>query len=97
VRNFYAFITLVQKKGVPDNISFDHDLADEHHKKKVFDYDKCVEKTGYHCAKWLIDYCLYNKMEIPAGIFIHSMNPAGIKNLKSLFDTYYKWHDRGLL
>lgn len=91
VRNYYAFITLIEKKGIPEIIAFDHDLADEHYKQQDFDYDKeDYEKTGYHCAKWLIDYCLDNKKELPKEIIIHSMNPYGSRNIKSLFDTYIK-------
>lgn len=91
VRNYYAFITLIEKKGVPEIIAFDHDLADEHYKQQDFDYDKeDYEKTGYHCAKWLIDYCIDNNKELPKEIIIHSMNPYGSRNIKSLFDTYFK-------
>ena len=91
VMNFYAFISLIQNKGLPEVISFDHDLADIHYKEQNFNYeDPNYEKTGYHCAKWLIDYCLDNNKEVPTRIIIHSMNPAGTQNIKSLFDTYFK-------
>jgi hypothetical protein len=91
VRNYYAFITLVQKKGVPEIVAFDHDLADIHYKVQNFDYnDPDYEKTGYHCAKWLLDYCLDNNEKPPKRIIIHSMNPYGSLNIKSLFDTYFK-------
>ena len=101
VRNYYAFITIIEKKGIPDIISFDHDLADIHYKVQDFDYDReDYEKTGYHCAKWLIDYCLDNLLrypnfekELPKKIIVHSMNPYGSKNIKSLFDTFYKVYD----
>ena len=97
VRNYYAFISLVQKKGVPEVVSFDHDLADIHYKKQEFDYDdENLEKTGYHCAKWLLYYCVDNNLKIPTRIIIHSMNPAGSLNIKSLFDTYIKIHGTGL-
>lgn len=89
VRNYYAFITLTQNMGIAAGYSFDHDLADEHYvQQKV--YDQYSEKTGYHCAEWLIYYCIDNKKELPAEILIHSMNPAGSLNIKSLFDSYYK-------
>lgn len=94
VRNYYAFISLIEKKGIPEVISFDHDLADEHYKQQEFDYSKeDSEKTGYHCAKWLIDYCMDNKLELPHEIIIHSMNPYGSMNIKSLFETYFKVHE----
>lgn len=91
VRNYYAFISLIEKKGIPEVIAFDHDLADVHYKRQVFNYnDEDVEKTGYHCAKWLIDYCIDNNLELPNEIIIHSMNPYGSENIKSLFETYLK-------
>lgn len=94
VRNYYAFISLIEKKGIPEVIAFDHDLADEHYKKQEFDYNKeDAEKTGYHCAKWLIDYCMDNELELPYEIIIHSMNPYGSENIKSLFNTYFKVYD----
>ena len=94
VRNYYAFITLIEKKGMPDVIAFDHDLADIHYKVQDFDYDReDYEKTGYHCAKWLIDYSMDNNEELPKEIIIHSMNPYGSANIKSLFDTYFKVHE----
>ena len=97
VRNYYAFITIIQNKGIPNIISFDHDLADQHYDKEIIKgqsydeiYDLFDEKTGYHCALWLINYCIDNEEEIPNEIFIHSMNPAGSMNIKSLFDSYNK-------
>lgn len=91
VRNYYAFISIIQNKGIPDIISFDHDLADEHYKQQDFDYSKeDYEKTGYHCAEWLINYCMDNNKELPHEIIVHSMNPYGSENIKSLFNTYFK-------
>ena len=97
VRNYYAFVQIIEGKGIPDIISFDHDLADEHYDPQIVEgepyekiYDMFDEKTGYHCAKWLLDYCIDNNEKLPAEIFIHSMNPAGSMNIKSLFDTYSK-------
>jgi hypothetical protein len=50
------------------------------------------EKTGYHCAKWFIEYCIDNHYTISPKIYIHSMNHAGAKNIESLFRTYDKIH-----
>jgi hypothetical protein len=94
VRDYEEFVSKVLSKGVPDMISFDHDLADAHYDQQNFDYDKeGEEKTGYHCAKWLIDYCLDNKLKVPTKIIVHSMNPIGSLNIKSLFETYFKVYD----
>ena len=97
VRNYYAFVQIIEGKGIPEIVSFDHDLADEHYDPQIVEgepyekiYDMFDEKTGYHCAKWLLDYFIDNNEKLPAEIFIHSMNPAGSMNIKSLFDTYSK-------
>jgi hypothetical protein len=91
VRNYQEFIKIVEELGIPEAVSFDHDLADVHYEKTSFDYnDENQEKTGYHCAKWLIYYCMDNNKELPAIILVHSMNPAGTQNIWSLFNSYWK-------
>lgn len=90
VRNYDEFVKTIEEKGIPEMMSLDHDLANEHYKSQQ-EYSEYEEKTGYHCAKWFIDYCIDNKKELPATILIHSMNPAGSQNIKSLFDTYKKY------
>ena len=87
---------MVLSYGMPYYISFDHDLADVHYEHvPEINYDKYQEKTGYHCAKWLIEYCLDNNLNIPRKIIIHSMNRMGAQNIKSLFDTYNKLYPNG--
>lgn len=54
------------------------------------------EKTGYHCAKWLIYYCLDNNKKLPRIILIHSMNNVGVKNIESLFKSALKVHGTNL-
>ena len=91
VRNYLEFVKVVEELGIPEAVSFDHDLADVHYEKTSFDYnDENLEKTGYHCAKWLIYYCMDNNKELPAIILVHSMNPAGSQNIWSLFNSYWK-------
>jgi hypothetical protein len=94
VRNYDEFVKCIQENGLPEIISFDHDLADTHYDNQDHVdgdyYDIVTEKTGYHCAKWLIDYCIDNNKKLPARILIHSMNPAGSQNIKSLFESYLK-------
>jgi hypothetical protein len=92
VRNYNEFIKAIEERGIPEAVSFDHDLADAHYNQPTqIDYnDESQEKTGYHCAKWLINYCIDNKKELPAIILVHSFNPAGSQNIWSLFNTYWK-------
>jgi hypothetical protein len=94
VRSYDEFINDVKRFGVSDFYSFDHDLADIHYtQEEVIPYDSYIEKTGFHCAKWLIEYCMDNKLQVPTGVLIHSMNPIGRKNIRSLFSTYNKVMD----
>ena len=101
VRNYDEFVKTIKDNGIPETISFDHDLADEHYGEVAnldeVEYLMYQEKTGYDCAKWLINHCIDNKKELPAKVLIHSMNPAGSLNIKSLFDTYNKYHEKGLM
>ena len=70
-------------------ISFDHDLADLQQYSQ-----ESVEKTGYDCAKWLIEYCLDHSLNIPK-FYCHSMNPVGKENIESLLKNFKKSIDKG--
>lgn len=85
VRNYEQFINWIIENGLPEMISFDHDLADEHYWNN--DTKRFVEKTGYDCAKWLIDYCMDNKLDLPE-FYCHSMNPVGKENIESLLKNF---------
>ena len=95
-RNYDEFVKGIEELGLPEIVSFDHDLADFHY--NVQDhvdqdyYDLCEEKTGYHCAKWMLNYCLDNEIKMTSQIMIHSMNMVGAQNIESLFKTYFKVH-----
>jgi|GEM_PF-175675 len=103
VLNYEQFVEWITKFGMPDIISFDHDLADEHYTPEQYwsDYQASkeyqeaqsyVEKTGYDCAKWLVDYCMDNDLDLPI-YFIHSANPVGADNIKGLLDNYNKFRN----
>lgn len=87
VRKYEQFVNWILEKGLPEMISFDHDLADEYYLK--LDPQKCVEKTGYDCAKWLIEYCMDNNIDLPK-FYCHSMNPVGKENIESLLKNFKK-------
>lgn len=101
VRNYKQFVETIEKDGLPQTISFDHDLADEHyqeyhaaHDEKMlsygkFRYDECVEKTGYHCAKWLAQYCVDKNLPIPL-YYLHTLNGIGRMNMFSVLESARK-------
>lgn len=91
VRNYEDFTDWILENGLPEIISFDHDLADIHYTPKEYwdDYHKSKEyqeslvyeeKTGLDCAKWLIEYCMYNGFKLPKYL-VHSANPIGRDNI----------------
>lgn len=85
VTNYTEFIDEITRNGLPDILSLDHDLC----------FDAMVglpstEKTGYDCAKWLVDYCLDNGKKLPEITQCHSQNPAGKKNILSLLSNFRK-------
>lgn len=89
-RDYEEFVNTIKLKGLPKLISFDHDLADEHYRPSMYNEDghysnyyndgTFKEKTGYDCAKWLVDYCIEKNLELPR-YFVHSMNPIGSNNI----------------
>jgi len=86
VRSYDEFVFTLNSKGVPDNVSFDHDLHQEHidhwfsHTKQHNEilYDNFKVKTGRDCAQYLVNFCHNTNTKI-SGIntFIHSANPIG--------------------
>jgi hypothetical protein len=105
VRSYDEFVTFIETNGLPEFISFDHDLADEHYAPKEFWDDKYndwaagqnfKEKTGLECAKWLVDYCMDNELDLP-DYYIHSANPVGAKNIYDYFESYLNAKERGII
>jgi len=96
VRNYDEFVKYILDNGVPDVISFDHDLADEHYSTTMNDSDRYneltnhfKEKTGNDCAKWISEYCVKNGLPLPE-YHIHSMNPVGRENILSTLKSCEK-------
>lgn len=99
VRSYEDFVSWIQLNGLPDVVSFDHDLAREHtkfyfdnggHKNPPNPMDTVFnEKTGYDAAKWMCSYCLKNSLPLPDWN-VHSANPVGKENISSLLKNYEK-------
>ena len=85
-----GFIWKYENKEITAKSEVSHILKTDDDYSKRFFIPEFKEKTGYDCAKWLINYCMDNQLELPETILIHSMNPVGSLNIKSLFDSYYK-------
>lgn len=95
VRSYGQFIKWIENNGLPDLISFDHDLSDVPELKENlpvedwFQLEGNREYTGMDCAKWLVNYCIDNKKELPK-FLIHSMNPVGVENISGLLNSFLK-------
>ena len=90
VRSYDDFVKWIQENGLPDEVSFDHDLADVFYdpttQKQGFKYH---ETTGYDAAKWLCEYCWGNGLPIPTWN-VHSANPVGRDNINSILKSFEK-------
>lgn len=78
VRNFEDFKSTIVEKGLPKEISFDHDLGDE-------------VPTGYDCVKWLIHDMKYDLRKVT--INVHSANSVGKDNIEGLIRSWNKFLD----
>jgi len=95
VRNYKEFRKTVLDKGIPEFVTFDHDLSVEYETyhdidengRLTIDYDKFTEKTGYDCCKFLVNEC--NKLNVKHPDYaVHSMNPVGKSNIISYVESY---------
>ena len=95
VKSYNEFTDWITDNGLPDGICFDHDLADEHYAPREHwdtdwdDHQNFKEKTGMDCAKWLVDYCMDNNLNLPL-YNIQSANPVGKENINQYLQNFLK-------
>lgn len=98
-RDYNDFVKCVSEVGL-DNISMislDHDLGEtairEYFKNVrtnyILDYANIHEKTGYDCAKWIVDESINTDITLPL-IMTHSANPIGSANIIGYINNYLK-------
>jgi len=82
VRSYDEAIFIIKSNGVPNFISFDHDLG--------INKDGKALKSGYDLAKWLVRNDMTGKYIIPSNFMfkVHSQNPVGKQNIISLLNSY---------
>ena len=88
VRSYDAFVSHMKENELPGLISFDHDLSYDHYMEEnqsQIDYSSLAEKTGYHAAQWLIEYCNERMLQLPC-CKVHSMNLSGKNNIIALLE-----------
>ena len=73
VYSYEEFVVYLEIKGLPEFISFDHDLGED--------------LSGYDCAKYLVEYCLEHQLPLP-DYQVHSQNPVGKENIERLLENF---------
>lgn len=115
VRSYDEFVEKVKEVGLESIhlISLDHDLGDTAMKEYFenvspnysLDYSNIKEKTGYDCAKWLVDHYYDNYVTqesrsekrqsgiVFPRIYTHSANPIGSANIMGYINNF--WMNEG--
>jgi len=96
VRSYDEFVDKVNEIGLNkiEVISLDHDLVDtamaEWHRNVyhnyTLDYNNIKEKTGYDCAKWLVDQWMEGEPVVD--VYTHSANAIGSANIMGYVNNY---------
>ena len=83
-RNRKEFCALIQKRGIPKAIYFDHDLGDIE-----------LSESGYGCARWLVDYMMDNNID-PSNIEFYSQsdNQPGKENILQLLTNFKYFNNK---
>lgn len=81
-RTHQEAVKYVEEHGLPEFVSFDHDLGDT---------DNENEETGYTFCKYLIDYMMDRQIAKVFGYNVHSANPVGAKNISSYLDNAFNF------
>jgi hypothetical protein len=97
VRDFDQFKEWVETYGIPELVSFDHDLHIEH---VEYFFNRggfrnppdpregyFVNPTGYECADWLIRRCI-ELDRYPRFVIVHSANPVGSEQIYNMFSAF---------
>ena len=89
VRNYGEFVAHIEGHGIPDLISFDHDLAREHYPVgnnkagEKIPYGTYKEKTGFECARFIVE----NRLPLRHWT-VHSWNVQGKINIEEELRRY---------
>jgi hypothetical protein len=111
VRDYSSFVKRVEEIGLENiaEISLDHDLGDSAMQEYftnvspnyTLNYNNIKEKTGYDCAKWLVDhyYQLNPNLDVSRferkskdfkfpKVYTHSANPIGSANIMGYINNF---------
>lgn len=110
VRSYEEFVQKVNEVGLEniELISLDHDLGDTAMKEYfenvspnyTLNYENILEKTGYDCAKWLVNHYYENYVTqesrldkknsgiVFPTVYTHSANPIGSANIMGYLNNF---------
>jgi hypothetical protein len=99
-RSYESFSHYLKYVGIPDVVSFDHDLSEEHMKHYftvtqqigIVDYGNLKPDSGFHCAKLLCQKCLDTNTKFPK-YYVHSANKWGGENIKNYIENFLKVYE----
>ena len=87
VKSYTQFVKWISERGLPDGICFDHDLGVTNNPTNPNN-----DKTGYDCAKWLVEYCQDKDLLLPLWN-CQSANPVGKDNINLILNNYKKFYE----
>lgn len=97
VRSYEEFTTKIKEIGFEniELVSLDHDLGDSAMEEWytnvsvnfTLNYDNITEKTGYDCAKWLVDQWMEGEKVFT--VYVHSANAIGSGNIMGYINNYF--------
>ena len=76
VKTYNEFVNYIKQNGIPQFISFDHDLSKT---------SSSSDPKGFDCAKWLVNYCKQNGIKMPM-TYVHSANKKWAPVMKSILN-----------
>ena len=97
VRCYEEFVQALDDRGIPNVVSFDHDLDEEHIRhyysvtelSGIIEYSNLKVKTGKHCAEYFVQKCKELKPEQLPDVYIHSANKYGAEEIKRVLKELY--------
>lgn len=87
-----GFIWRYENKEVDKFSEIEHILKEKGDYMKRFFIPNEIEKTGFDCAKFLVEYCMENNLKLPE-FYVHSMNPVGKDNIVNYLNNFKKYYE----
>jgi hypothetical protein len=95
IRDYKAFREVLKTRGLPDLISYDCDLCDEHyeayfkHKHEYpLHYKEFKTPCGIHCIEFVLECCKILKNRPHPEYILHTMNHHAKPFMKSMIEKH---------